>query len=275
MPRNKKGRHKGSTCMDADSGYPDHDCEDGGDMPEEPPVEANNVDFLVVLNAINGTIQTVNDNISDMKNNISDIKEDQKRDFELLNSSLTNIQDQMAALKSNASVLTTRVDIIEKQCNDCHASLTNKITELESSLDSLGTNASKMANQLICKGIPKSESHSEENLKQYVHYMFYENLKLDINTVKVTDIEQIMLPDGNKGPITITMDSPISQKMVLTSKNKLKDIDKYEKVFIERKLTKQELKLDRTMRIISKTVPGLKYVGGRLVSSILNSSVRD
>ena len=97
--------------------------------------------------------------------------------------------------------------------------------------------------------------------------MFYENLKLDINTVKVTDIEQIMLPDGNKGPITITMDSPISQKMVLTSKNKLKDIDKYEKVFIERKLTKQELKLDRTMRIISKTVPGLKYVGGRLVSS--------
>ena len=108
MPRNKKGRHKGSTCMDADSGYPDHDCEDGGDMPEEPPVEANNVDFLVVLNAINGTIQTVNDNISDMKNNISDIKEDQKRDFELLNSSLTNIQDQMAALKSNASVLTTR-----------------------------------------------------------------------------------------------------------------------------------------------------------------------
>ena len=272
----KKGKKKQSVSDSSipEQAEPTQEVKDEGEtepdskvMPSQGqvtvlPEPSNDAHVVGILQALNGNIASVNENILQVKNDILEVKKDQKQDFESLNLRITDILSDMCTLKSNVNGLSETICIVEKQCNDSHTWLTNRINEIQSSFDLLNLNASKLSSQLICKGIPKSESENLEDLKGYVHRMLYDNLKLDINTVKVQDIEQIMHPDGNIGPAVITLDCSTSQEIVLASKRELRNIDGYKKVFIEKRLSKQELKFDRSLRNIAKTFSDLKYVGG-------------
>ena len=67
----------------------------------------------------------------------------------------------MLAVNGNVSELSARLNTVEKECNDSHTWLTNRIDEMQNSIDLLSSNTTKFASQLICKGIPKSESNCQ------------------------------------------------------------------------------------------------------------------
>ena len=173
---------------------------------------------------------------------------------------ITNVQTQMTTINS-------RFDTLEENQDTQSQSIVNLQTEVESQKKSLHNVKIHVKRLQESAGEDKSETVVVKNLwqdgtdePQKVHEV---NKLIKILDPDAPDVQKVESRGKTVG--IVQLGQGYKAKIILDKKRTLRTTKPYTKVYLEEEKSKEELKMDASLRAIARVTKGLEYRGGQIV----------
>lgn len=190
------------------------------------------------------------DILREIRKSHDSLKKSMDNKFDKLNKT---IDEKMTSLRNE---FTAEIGTVKAEL----AITDDRLAKVEKKLDS--QEASAVETSIVIKGLQDTDAESDENLKDKIDNLM-SKISVEVNIAQTTRKGSFV---NNKNRLVIVrLQTEGDVDTVIQNKAKLREVDGFKDVYIERLKTQNQLRMESALRTVARGVPNLRFSRGRLL----------